>query len=553
MDFLKKTFLFIVLTTLVPLYAQLSPGALNKAHADLEGVENCTQCHAVGQKLSADKCLACHQPIKMEREQHQGLHGQPAYAKCERCHIEHQGRTVDLIYWKEGRDNFNHAQTGFILKGAHQKLKCRQCHNSDYIQNPSLLTTNKKDLNRTFLGLQTNCLSCHIDEHRKQFSNRNCLDCHSMDGWKPAKKFNHRYTQFPLTGLHKIVTCDRCHRIAENKPIGKDRSYQVFKIKKSQKCIQCHQDAHSRKFGKKCSTCHTTQGWRKYKKSNFKHDLTDFPLSGKHRNVSCKTCHHSSETFKINKFRYCSDCHEDYHQGQFSESKDGVRCERCHTVQEFSPSNFTLKEHQAGRFPLTGAHKAVPCIACHKPFRLRNVQTLQFRFKTFTCETCHQDKHDGETKKWMAKAGVTQQKQNCTFCHSEISWQTVTFNHARTPFKLTGKHKQTACINCHKADGNGAVRFSGLKTNCASCHEDQHEGQFVSKNGNTSCERCHSTKNWLAEKFDHNRMSRFTLTGAHKKAACKACHHPQQIGKRQVVRFRPLATACESCHGEKVQ
>ena len=552
MDFLKRVFLFFVLTTFIPLYAQLSPGALNKVHANLEGVENCTKCHQVGKKLSPDKCLSCHLLIKEERESHKGLHGQAAYKKCGDCHIEHQGRNTDLIYWKGGQEQFDHALTGFRLEGAHKKLKCRQCHNSKNIRNPSKLLKNKKNLNHTFLGLQKNCLSCHIDEHRGQFSNKKCLDCHIMDGWKPAKKFDHAQTKYPLTGLHQKLKCERCHPVAHDKPIGKDLSYQVFKIRNFQTCNQCHKDVHDNKFGKKCSKCHTTEGWKKYKKSNFDHNLTDYPLLGKHKNVRCEACHGSTKTFKIKKFKYCSDCHKDYHQGQFLNTDYGNHCERCHNVQGFSPSTFTIQDHQKTHFPLKGAHKAVPCIDCHKPFLIGKIKTLQFHFKTENCIDCHQDKHNGETQKWMAKAGVAQKKQ-CIFCHKETSWQDVFFNHNLTHFELTGKHQKVNCKNCHKPDKNGNIRFSGLKSNCASCHDDQHLGQFADKHGETRCERCHSTQNWQATKFDHNRMSRFQLTGAHKKVACKACHLKQNIGNRKVVRYKPLATTCESCHGKKIK
>ena len=34
------------------LHAQLSPGPLTNAHASLEGITNCTQCHTLGEKIS---------------------------------------------------------------------------------------------------------------------------------------------------------------------------------------------------------------------------------------------------------------------------------------------------------------------------------------------------------------------------------------------------------------------------------------------------------------------------------------------------------------------
>ena len=45
-------------------FAQISPGELTTAHADLEGLSNCTKCHELGEKVLNSKCLDCHSEIK---------------------------------------------------------------------------------------------------------------------------------------------------------------------------------------------------------------------------------------------------------------------------------------------------------------------------------------------------------------------------------------------------------------------------------------------------------------------------------------------------------
>ncbi len=55
---------FGMLATWIPATAQISPGKLSKAHAHLEGVANCTQCHTLGKKVSNEKCMACHSENK---------------------------------------------------------------------------------------------------------------------------------------------------------------------------------------------------------------------------------------------------------------------------------------------------------------------------------------------------------------------------------------------------------------------------------------------------------------------------------------------------------
>src|SRR5436309_9425479 len=62
---------------------------------------------------------------------------------CETCHT-----TAD---WKviPSKIKFNHAQTGFPLRGRHSAVACRDCH---------------ADLN--FANTPTKCQDCHADLHR---------------------------------------------------------------------------------------------------------------------------------------------------------------------------------------------------------------------------------------------------------------------------------------------------------------------------------------------------------------------------------------------------
>ena len=50
----KFFLLFILCVFSGKIIAQLSPGDLSKPHANLEGLENCTQCHDAGKKISAN-------------------------------------------------------------------------------------------------------------------------------------------------------------------------------------------------------------------------------------------------------------------------------------------------------------------------------------------------------------------------------------------------------------------------------------------------------------------------------------------------------------------
>ena len=158
--------------------AQLSPGELSEAHAHLEGSSRCLDCHAPRQGVAPERCFDCHVALRQRVAAGEGLHAEPGFQSCETCHIEHHGREFELVFWEDGRETFDHSRTGWTLTGAHVGATCRDCHRSEYLQDPATLRAGKADLDSTFLGLPTACAACHDDEHRGQFAPRGCTDCH---------------------------------------------------------------------------------------------------------------------------------------------------------------------------------------------------------------------------------------------------------------------------------------------------------------------------------------------------------------------------------------
>jgi hypothetical protein len=92
------------------------------------------------------------------------------------------------------------------------------------------------------------------------------------------------------------------------------------------------------------------------------------------------------------------------------------------------------------------------------------------------------------------------------------------------------------------------VRFRGLPLTCAAagCHTDPHGGQFDDRARGSACTTCHTEAHWRPAEFDHQTDSDWPIDGAHRRAACGACHRPESPGG--VVRFRPLPHRCEDCH-----
>lgn len=527
-----------------PVGAQLSPGKLANAHAHLEGLSNCTQCHELGQHIENQKCLNCHQEIKVRIDQQMGFHTTVRDSNCIVCHSDHNGRNFDMIRWPEGKqEKFNHARTGYDLVGKkHVAARCRDCHQAKNVRAEDILDRKKDLLDHTFLGLDRTCESCHVDVHIGQFE-KTCDTCHGVDGWKPAEKFDHAKGRFSLLGKHRSVACEKCHQneVAETNEVV---SFVRFRPVAFDTCSQCHDDVHRGQFEETCERCHSTEGWFVINKQVFDHDKTRFSLIGQHSRVGCDLCHGKDPKLTRPTFAKCSDCHKDEHQGQFMFRTDGGRCDACHSERGFLPAQFSQEDHLDTRFPLTGAHQAVPCFMCHKQTEMGSAQFFWSQDR-LTCQLCHVTPHGRQFTRQIAQDG-------CEGCHQTRAWTGMNYDHNRTTFPLSGKHKTTTCNQCHKQgttkDFSGRV-YENLDKRCDTCHNDPHGGQFGAR-GWVDCATCHGFEHWEAIHFDHVKDSRFSLTGAHESVSCDKCHQPvtRTPGIEDRV-YKPLQVACASCHG----
>jgi len=527
-----KKLLIILISGILPVavFAQLSPGELSEAHKQLEGLSNCTQCHEIGKKVTNEKCLDCHKEIKNLTSKKEGYHASIKVQgkDCFTCHSEHHGRKFQLT--KFDHENFDHGLTGYKLQGKHAQLKCGECHKAKYIQ-PNV--SQKKEAG-TFLGLDTKCLSCHVDYHQKTLSS-DCASCHGFDSFKPAVKFDHHKTDFQLRGKHADVDCVKCHQIEQR--AGK--KFQQFANVAFANCTACHEDVHKNKFGQDCAKCHNEQSFHQVAQLiTFNHDKTGFPLKGKHEKLDCKKCHQQSYTKPIAHQR-CADCHKDYHHGQFTQANSATDCGDCHSVNGFTPTSFTIEKHNQGKFKLAGAHLATPCFACHK-------QDDRWEFQNIgeQCVDCHENIHKG----FISEKFIP--NQDCSSCHKVDQWADIKFDHHKTNFELAGKHAQISCRTCHfkeNEDKKPIQIFANLSTQCETCHTDPHRGQFR-ENGVTMCERCHGFDGWKAERFNHD-QTRFKLEGAHAKVNCAQCHKTKTDPSGTFTQYKLFKEIkCANCH-----
>jgi hypothetical protein len=474
-------------------------------------------------------CATCHQ------DPHKGRLGQT----CQQCHNFEDWKAISVV-------QFDHSKTRYPLTGIHTHVECSKCH------------TPGPDNRPRYTGIPFNqCSDCHKDPHRGSFT-QGCQSCHSTTGWKKisltavSERFDHSKTKFPLQGKHVAVGCSQCHANGDfKKPL-------VF-----QKCMDCHKpDPHNGQFAKRsdhgeCASCHNVDGWKSSTFTVKEHASSAYPLQGGHARVECGQCHipKGKETlFKI-KFANCTDCHSDRHAGQFVAAPYFNACDRCHNLEGYKPSTFTLNRHKETHFVLTGGHIAVPCVDCHKESaQFQPKPAVVYHWKDLSCTNCHADPHKGQFTERMQLVRADKTVTGCEACHSTKSWKELSrFDHSKTTFPLVGAHRATACMDCHKPPNLEAklinVDFKGAPTQCEDCHDDIHGRQFTRERV-TRCIDCHNSLKWKPSLFDHDRRTEFPLRGAHQNVRCAECHKLTKLfAGKPVLFYKPTPKECAACHG----
>ena len=280
-------------------------------------------------------------------------HG-PISIACQECHT--------YTSWKPIRSNpeFNHDQTGYPLRGMHQKVSCTQCHTSLIFKNVS-----------------KHCADCHADIHRRQFG-ANCENCHTVKGWQVSNKdIRDHLNRFPLIGAHALLECVDCHK---NAAVGQFTGL-------STACYSCHQkdfqtpvfDHISAGFPTTCESCHTMDTWFNAKFDHLK--VTGYALTGAHATLPCTACH-LNNVFKGTPAT-CFGCHAT----DFTSTNNPPHvqlglphdCSTCHTTTNWLNAKFDHALY--ANYPLTGMHATLTCAQCHTNNNYNSTPTA--------CYACH--------------------------------------------------------------------------------------------------------------------------------------------------------------------
>lgn len=475
------------------------------------GFRHDTTAYPLTNKHTAVSCEKCHLSSALSSKRDPGGNLIPVYRpvphrSCADCHKDpHAGRLGESCsschstrsFQQIDRDNFDHQRTRYPLQGRHAAIRCSACHGS------FATALEKKPAYAT-------CAGCHADPHNKTArlagQPEDCGTCHTLNGFTPARLSisQHARTAYPLEGKHAEVACADCHE-KEKTPQAAARwgSSRVVLRPASTSCRSCHGDDHGSQLAQRpdrgeCSACHSLAGWAPSRFDVAAHSKLRFPLLDRHAEASCGACHGTTRpgllalakdsTLGRAGFRFripeveCAACHQDPHRGRYAAGGAvpvAGGCAACHDARHFRPARVDVAAHADYGFTLEGAHRATPCVACHKaitttretrPALLRqaSVQPLTLEAPR-TCGECHQTPH-GTQFESRADRG------KCESCHSAERFRPADrFDHDRdASFRLGGGHEQVPCNRCHPTDGQTAgaarLRYRPVSGKCESCH-----------------------------------------------------------------------------------
>ena len=396
----------------------------------------CSECH--GQSKTdpmSTKCESCH------RDPHNGQF-QPE--DCDSCH------SVEVAAF--AMRPYDHDRTDFPLVGQHVDVTCEECHGEG---------TTAVYVNMAY----EDCDACHEDVHDGRHEPTACKVCHIEDGFD-VQFFDHDQTNFPHTGSHIGLDCEKCHRPGQWNGIPHES------------CNDCHytKNPHREVIGNdECEDCHVTQAFADIL---FDHAAnTEFDLAPAHSEHACTECHTYIYHFE-GLDQTCTACHLDdrplgHYEGE---------CGSCHEAAQWFPGGLGDADHAITGFALEGAHSLLPCESCHPEGRPRGQAEPG-------CQACHMsdDPH-------MNLLGMA-----CADCHGQMSWLRTTFRHHQTGWPLRGTHRLSACIDCH------ATGYVGTPTECYRCHLVEATLNIEAHLGPNlqNCDRCHRVYQWSPATYPH--------------------------------------------------
>lgn len=489
--------------------------------------EFCFSCHLMQEPFEAFAqsahrglgCKACHQPSLVERSQmgvtgivlnpdSLTVHAEVPNDLCASCHIE-----GDPERWRVVAASAGHRVHLESDDPALDGLQCVECHSSGIHQFTAVDETCAQSGCHTestvqlgaMSDLTLHCVACHTfveptedvvaAEAVLSPDASSCFACHAM----------REIATMPTPDPHE-GSCGSCHNPHEQEDAGEAAGscasvgchqnptdltphHAGLSTEVVTDCVSCHVAHDFALDGNDCMACHgdvfddvgalgeavglegalglddggglDSWGYPLPQEAGFSH--------GEHRDVSCLSCHDSSERHGAVLATSPEDCRSCHHEGAPPAGAEAVDfdptdCRLCHdsgphergvleVVRALSlsvgevPARSLSFEHEA--------HADASCVQCHEEGPLRSAETVD-------CVACHVEHHEPTT--------------DCMACHVA---------------EAGGLHRvETAHVTCSGAGCHEAPPFESVpreRTVCLGCHQD-----MVDHEPGGDCVVCHA-------------------------------------------------------------
>jgi hypothetical protein len=255
---------------------------------------------------------------------------------------------------------------------------------------------------------------------------------------------------------------------------------------------------------------------------NFDHDMSRFPLTGRHERTTCESCHRGGR-FEGTPTD-CNSCHgggADAAETAASPNHIPIQtsCSDCHTTRFWEPARMD--------------HNSVGdrCEACHFG-GMASAKPVSHIPSSNRCGDCH------GTIRWTgARFDHDLVSGNCFSCHNG------SIATGKNPSHIPSSNSCELCHATRRWVPATAFDHSGITTNCVSCHDGttapgKHAGHIPSGN---DCELCHATNRWIPASFDHNAVAPGT---------CNSCHNGMIATGTPSGHFA-TTLSCDACHGTR--
>jgi hypothetical protein len=200
---------------------------------------------------------------------------------------------------------------------------------------------------------------------------------------------------------------------------------------------------------------------------------------------------------------------------------------QCHTTKSWEDADF---DHNVTDFPLTGAHKATECSACH---------TNGYAGTSMLCNSCHNDTYKATINPNHSSIGISTE---CDDCHTtNLGWEPASFPTHNDYYALNGAHAKISndCILCH--EGN----YNTTKNTCYACHTADYNATkdpaHLAAQFPKECAECHTETAWEPSTFNHDSQYFPIYSGEHRGewSKCVECH---------TVPTNYSVFSCTNCH-----